>query len=99
MYIYNVTVNIDSDVHLDWLEWMKSTHIPDVLKTGCFTGHQMVKVLSNDEGFTYSIQYKFENMGEIDRYQKEFAPMLQREHRERYDGKFAAFRTLLKIID
>ena len=36
MYIYNVTVNVSDDVHIEWLKWMKETHIPDVMKTGCF---------------------------------------------------------------
>ena len=34
MILYNVTVNIDTDVEEDWIEWMKETHIPEVMKTG-----------------------------------------------------------------
>ena len=34
--IYNVTVNIDDSVHDEWLEWMQTQHIPDVMSTGYF---------------------------------------------------------------
>lgn len=99
MYIYNVTVNVDADIHDEWFLYMKETHIPDVMNTGCFTKNQMVKVLNvNDEGFTYSIQYFFNNMDDITRYQKEYAPRLQLEVKEKYADKFAAFRTLLEIV-
>ena len=98
MYIYNVTINIDSGVHEEWYRWMKEVHIQDVMKTGCFIDHQMVKVLSDDEGHTYSVQYKFLEMVDLDKYQTEFAPQLQKDHRAKYEGKFAAFRTILKIV-
>ena len=39
MILYNVTVKIAKAVHDDWLEWMKTVHIPDVLKTNLFGTH------------------------------------------------------------
>lgn len=100
MYIYNVTVNIDADVHEEWLKYMKEEHIPDVMKTGCFVDNQIVKVLNvDDQGHTYSFQYRFLDMDDIERYQKEHAPRLQADVKNKYADKFAAFRTLLEIID
>jgi hypothetical protein len=100
MYIYNVTVNIDPEIHKEWLSWMREKHIPDVMKTGCFTESRMVKVLNvDDEGHTYSIQYTFSEMKDIEKYQAEFAKKLQAEHTEKFKDKYAAFRTLLEIID
>ena len=100
MYIYNVTVNVSDDVHTEWLKWMKETHIPDVMKTGCFIDSQLVKVLYvEDEGHTYSVQYKFLEMLDIEKYQKEYAPSLQAESKIKFENKYTAFRTLLQIID
>lgn len=100
MFIYNVTVNISEDIQNEWVQWMREKHIPDVMRTGCFVDSQMVKVLYvEDEGHTYSIQYKFLEMPDIERYQKEFAPALQAEHTVKFSGKYAAFRTLLQVID
>jgi hypothetical protein len=100
MYIYNVTINIDASIQDEWLKWMKETHIPEVMKTGCFTESRMVKVLHvNDEGHTYSVQYSFKEMKDIERYQSEFAKKLQADGKERFADKFVAFRTLLEIVD
>lgn len=100
MFIYNVTVNISEDVHQQWLKWMKETHIPEVMKTGCFIDNQILKVLYvADEGHTYSIQYKFLEMADIEKYQKEFAPALQADHKKMFGEKYTAFRTLLRIED
>jgi hypothetical protein len=100
MFIYNVTVNIDPEIHTEWLSWMREKHIPDVMKTGCFTESRMVKVLNvDDEGHTYSIQYTFSEMKDIEKYQAEFAKKLQAEHTEKFKDKYAAFRTLLEIIE
>lgn len=100
MFIYNVTINISDSAHYDWLKWMKEIHIPDVMKTGCFIDNRILKVLYvEDEGHTYSIQYKFLEMADIERYQKEFAPALQADHTAKFKDQYAAFRTLLQEID
>jgi len=99
MFIYNVTINISKEAHNEWVKWMKELHMPDVMKTGCFVDCQLVKVLYvEDEGHTYSAQYKFLEMSDIERYQKEFAPKLQAEHTEKFKDQYSAFRTLLQII-
>lgn len=99
MIIYNVTVKIELDVHLDWLEWMKQKHIPDVMETGCFMRNEIAKVLIDEEdGITYSIQYRCESISELNNYFESHAPALQKDHMERYKEKFIAFRTLLELV-
>ena len=100
MFIYNVTVNIDADVHDEWLKWMKAQHVPDVMNTGCFVKNNIVKVLNvDDTGHTYSFQYTFKEMKDIEKYQQDFAPGLQADVKQKYGDKFTAFRTLLQIIE
>ena len=99
MFIYNVTVNIADDVHKEWLNWMKEVHIPDVLNTGCFIDSQILKVLYvEDEGHTYSIQYKFLEMADMEKYQNEYAADLQAQHKALFSDRYAAFRTILQIV-
>jgi hypothetical protein len=99
MIIYNVTINIDNDVRDEWIQWMKDVHIPEVMGTGHFTEYKMCRVMVDEEsGTTYSIQYTCANMKELEAYQKDHAPKLQQKTRERYEGKFVAFRTLLEVI-
>lgn len=101
MIIYNVTVNIEDEIHDDWIAWMKEVHIPDVMNTGFFIENKICKVLSTDPeetGHTYAIQYICSNMTDLEEYQQKHAPYLQKEHSTRYEGKFVAFRTLLEVI-
>lgn len=100
MIVYSVTVNIDSSIHEDWLAWMKNKHIADVMATGIFTENRMLKVISrqeDEEGISYNIQYTCASMADLHKYQVNHAPALQKEHNDRYEGKFAAFRTLLEF--
>lgn len=99
MIIYNVTVNIDEDVQEEWLTWMREVHIPDVMNTGMFLESRMSKIMGFSEGgVSYSIQYLCESMETLEQYQNKHAPALQKEHTEKYQGKFAAFRTLLEMV-
>jgi hypothetical protein len=100
VYIYNVTVNISTEAHQEWLAWMKAEHMPAVMRTGCFVDSQMLKLLFvEDEGHTYSIQYRFLEMADIETYQKNFAAKLQGEYKARFGDKYTAFRTLLQVMD
>lgn len=100
MILYNVTVSIDPAIHEEWLEWMKSTHIPDVMATGCFIEGRISRVHGDEEGgLTFAVAYLAPDQNAYDRYQNEFAPTLQKEHSDRYAGRFAAFRTLLTVLD
>lgn len=101
MLLYNVTVTIDLNVHEDWLQWMKETHIPDVMTTGMFLSYRLNKMLGHehDDAEIYTVQYLVKDMPHLVRYQQEFAPELQRQLRERYEGKYAVFRTVMEVVD
>ena len=100
MIIYNVTVNVDESVASPWLTYMKETHIPDVMATGCFEKYVFCRLLTqqdDEEGFTYTIQYYCESMEKYDLYQEKYSPALQQEHSSLYGGKFVAFRSLMEV--
>lgn len=99
MYIYNVTINIQEDVHQEWVEWMKKEHIPDMLNTGKFVKALMTKVLVDEElgGITYSVQYTAESKAHLERYYQENAESLRAKSAP-FEGKFVAFRTELEVI-
>lgn len=98
MFIYNVTVTIDDSVHDEWLKWMKEIHIPDVMRTKCFIENKICRLITSESEITYAIQYTFETMDDMNKYQNLFAPKLQQAHKEKFKDKFAAFRTILEIV-
>lgn len=99
MYIYNVTINIQEDVHDQWLQWMKRVHIPEMLSTGKFLKALMTKVLVEEAmgGITYSVQYFTENKQLLEKYYQEDAERLRGKSKA-FERKFVAFRTELEVI-
>jgi hypothetical protein len=99
MYIYNVTINIDETVHLEWLTWME-THIPEVLNTGKFTAAKLTEVLVDEDmgGRTYSVQYSANTKEDIENYYKYDAERLRAEGLKKFSDKMLSFRTELKLI-
>lgn len=99
MIIYNVTINVDTDVHQEWLHWMKESHVPEVMATGLFLDNRICRVLADDDGgITYAVQYTCADMATYERYRAEHAARLQAETQKRYGSKFATFRTLLEVL-
>jgi len=100
MILYNVTVKIEKSVEEEWLEWMKTVHIPDVMNTGLFIRYQICRLLIEEEdGSTYSFQYTCADMSSFERYQQEHARVLQADHTRRYKDRFVAFRTMMEVVD
>ena len=79
MIIYNVTVKISWLIADQWVTWMQQKHIPDIMKTECFSSHQFVKLLNIDEeeGPTYATQFYASTRAEVDIYIDEHAPTLR----------------------
>ncbi|MDG1039122.1 MAG: DUF4286 family protein [Polaribacter sp.] len=99
MYIYNVTINIDESVHLEWLTWIE-THIPEVLNTGKFTAAKLTEVLVDEDmgGRTYSVQYSANTKEDIENYYKYDAERLRAKGLKKFSDKMLSFRTELKLI-
>jgi len=101
MIVYSVTVTIEREIEQEWLEWMQTKHIPDVMATGCFLRYEIKKLLEpiqEDSGPTYNIQYYCPSLEVLNTYFQQHAPVLQKEHTERYKDRFVAFRTILQLL-
>ena len=100
MILYNVTINIHESVHDQWMRWMQTKHINDVLATGKFSSARMVKVLVEEEmgGVTYTIQYTTDSIETLQRYYDEDAARLRDEGQKLFGDKMLAFRTELQLI-
>lgn len=100
MFLYNVTVGIDPSIETEWIQWMKTKHIPDVLNTGMFAEYKMYKVLhdNNDGTISYSVQYFADSLDKVLQYLETYAPAMVEEHMAKFRDKHVAFRTLLEEV-
>lgn len=101
MIIYNVTIKVTWAIHDAWIEWMINTHIPDVMATGCFTKHQLVKLLELDEeeGPTYAAQYYAEAFSDYERYIDQYSQALREDGYNKWGNHFIAFRSIMEIVN
>jgi gamma-glutamylcyclotransferase (GGCT)/AIG2-like uncharacterized protein YtfP len=100
MLIYNVTLHVADTVLSRWLNWMKTTHIPEVLGSGKFLEATMTRVLVEEEkgGTTYSVQYKVKDRDTLERYYKEDADRLRKETAKHFGDSVLGFRTELEVV-
>ena len=101
MIVYSVRVKIDQDAVEDWLEWMCRKHIPDVMQTGFFVSSRLARVVTPTptDRVEFRIDYDCQGADQLEQYQATAATELQREHTDRYHGKFEASREILEVVD
>lgn len=99
MILYNITATVDETIREEWLDWMKKTHIPEMLATQRFSECKMFKVLLNkEEGTSYSIQFFADSMAELQLYEALHANELREKHKARFGDKVLTFRTVLEKV-
>lgn len=101
MLLYNVTIGIDKGVEFEWLFWMKTEHIPEVMDTKLFVDFKIYKVLhdQDDGNVSYCVQYFAENLDHVTTYFEKFAPAILEKLRQRFRDKHVAFMTLLEEVN
>jgi hypothetical protein len=99
MILYNIELTIQPDIESDWLTWMTGVHVPDGLRTACFSSCRICKILEpNSNDPSYVLTYECESLERYYQYRDNFAPALQKEHSERYAGRFSASRRILEEV-
>ena len=98
--LYNVTVSVEPLIYAAWLDFMRKNHIPKIFSTGCFSGYKICRMLDEKaESNTVAIQYFADSIDEFEKYQREFAPKLQKEYLAEFGETAPAFRTVLQAIE
>ena len=70
MILYNVTSSLEPTAADEWLDYMRSTHIPEVMETGFFIKSQLLRLLNEEEGgITYAAQYYCLSVEQLEEYQ------------------------------
>jgi hypothetical protein len=100
MIIYNVTTKVEASIADAWLRWMQEEHIPDVMKTGCFSSYRVVRLLEVDdtEGPTYAIQYNADSKADYNRYIQLYAAGLRDKSYQRWGNRFIAYRSVMQEV-
>jgi hypothetical protein len=98
MIIYSVNVTLKVQDQTEWLEWMMTKHIKDILDTGHFVDckvRQQVEPEPEEDYITFNIQYECKSLEDYRTYKENDAPRLRDEHIAKFGGKFTAHRQVL----
>jgi len=101
MIIYNVTLKVSRTVSTPWLQWMKETHIKEMLATALFHDYRFCRLLEQDdtEDLTFVVQYYSKSIEHYQDYLKYHANAMRQKGLERFGEKVLAFRTLMETLD
>jgi Domain of unknown function (DUF4286) len=101
MILYNVTIKVHNSIHNEWLTWLKTEHVEDILNTQCFTKYTILRLLEIDEaeGPTYAIQYYAESKALYNLYIEKYANEMRQKSFTKWGDKFIAFRSVMQIVD
>ncbi len=99
-FVYNITFSIENSIAENWLQWMINEHIPEVMNTGCFIGHRILRLLETNEtdGPTYAIQYHAASKADYNRYISLHAEALRKKGFDKWGNQFIAFRSVMEVV-
>ena len=100
MIIYNVTVKIETVIASDYIKWLKEEHIPDIIKTGCFTTAKILRLLEVDEtdGPTFAVQYHAESKALYNWNIQHFSDDMRKKSADKWGQKVIAFRSVMEVV-
>ena len=97
MITYEVRIKINQNIENEWLEWMKTVHVPEVIATGMVRSFQILKP-QEGEAQRYHFHYHFESQSDYELYIQNHTAKLRESVLEKYDGQFEASRQIYTWI-
>lgn len=99
---YRVAIRVDREIAEEWLEWMRTIHVPEVLDSGCFTGctiSRQVEPVESGPRWSFALEYGLPSLQHFEQYQARHADALREAHTRRYAGRFEATRSIATLVD
>lgn len=76
--IYTLHIQVEQEFVQNWIEYMKTKHIQDVLQTECFTKAVMYRL--DEQNSIFRIDYYVNSKVELEQYLSRFANQLRDDH-------------------
>ena len=99
MLLFNVTVIVEEASATEWLNWMKDTHIPQLMETESFVSYRLLKIVdSPNEGVSYCVQFVAENQEKHQNYLDLHEQQFIGDMYAKYPNKLVTFSTLMDYL-
>ncbi len=100
MFLYNITVKVNTDIEEAWTLWQKEIFIPAVMDTGLFYKNEFFQLLEQDEidGKTFVIQFFANGRWQYDQFIKEYVTNFNNQTARKWGDQFIDFHTILMSV-
>lgn len=102
MFGYSISILVNHSIEHEWLEWMKEVHIKEILETNCFVDAMFCKIhheTASHDATNYNVVYFAKTKEDIEKYYKDFAPLLRQKVWVLFREQITFFRTELEYIE
>jgi hypothetical protein len=85
----------------EWMPWLKTVYIPEVMASGFFTDSKILRLLSEaqENGFTYAVQFTMPSATYVDKIDEDFYLAYDRMPSKKFGDKVLFFRTVLELVN
>lgn len=101
MIVYNTTFHADDAFRQQFLDWVKSEFVPRALSSGTLSEPRLTKVLvtGDDNGSSYSLQFRAGSLDDLSRWYEEVGNDLMESLTKKFGNAVAGFSTLLEEVE
>lgn len=99
MILHNITYNVDTSIHLQWLEWVNAIFIPQLMQSRLISQSRICRILAEEEGGkAYSLQLVSGSKKEHREFVAVHLHKAEAMMAEKFSGRFVNFSTALDIL-
>lgn len=100
MITYQVEVTVPNDLVEQWLDYMTSHHINDVLATGLLHSSELTRVVdpATTDHVVFRVRYTCPSFENLVLYRAEFAPALMADHTSIFGDRVSAVRSVTEQV-
>jgi hypothetical protein len=100
MIQYNVSIKVDHSIAEQYVQWLQTEHIQEVINTKCFDSATLNELIEpiDEEGKTLVVSYLTTSKARYNQYIELYAPLMREKGFQLFGNKFIAFRTVLNRL-
>ena len=93
--LYTVWFELDPSVEAEWEKWMRSVHVPQVVRAGRFAGARLYSVTEGGT-FKHAVAYEAGDAATVKAYVEGPAKALREDYRKHFGGRSKLTRMTLE---
>ncbi|MCJ0741229.1 DUF4286 family protein [Pedobacter montanisoli] len=99
MYLYNITVIVETDSAFDFLQWVNANFVDKIMQTECFVSNRFLKIVdSPNDGVSYCLQFIAETLENYSDFKENHEQTLLAQLYTQFDQKLVTFSTLMEFL-